>query len=63
MQFQCLASQNTLAALIRGTTFHSWASIPVNLSDALGEGKSKTTKGYVDDFYLRCLSLFYLSME
>ena len=45
VQFQCLASQNTMAALIRGTTLHSWAKIPpINLN----EGSSEPTKGDLD---------------
>ena len=34
VQFQFLASQNTMAALIGGTTVHSWGVIPVNATDA-----------------------------
>ena len=29
VQFQCLASQNTMAALIGGSTVHSWGDVPV----------------------------------
>ena len=30
VQFQCLASQHTMAALIGGTTVHGWGKVPVN---------------------------------
>ena len=33
VQFQFLAAQNTMAALISGKTIHSWSKIPVNATD------------------------------
>ncbi len=33
VQFQFLAAQNTMAALIGGKTIHPWSKIPVNATD------------------------------
>ena len=41
VQFQFLASQNTMAALIGGTTVHSWGVIPVSATNAQEKLSSK----------------------
>ena len=49
MQYQCLATQNTLAALIGGSTVHSWSTILVNASDAAEKIASKAGSGDIDE--------------
>ena len=57
VQFQFLASQNTMAALIRGKTIHSWAHIPVNASDAQSKAQVKGADGDIDELFLECQSM------
>ena len=63
VQFQCLASQNTMAALIGGATVHHWGGIPVNASDAAEKISSKGSGGNVDDLYERCLGVRWLLLD
>ena len=52
MQYQCLASQNTMAALIGGQTIHSWGHIPINASDAADKIHKKNKD-------MTCMSLVF----
>ena len=45
VQFQFLASQNTMAALVGGATVHSWGCIPVNATDAAQKVQTKGEDG------------------
>ena len=45
IQFQFLATQNTMAALIGGKTIHAWATIPVNSTDAWNKATAKSEDG------------------
>ena len=48
VQFQFLASQNTMAALIGGKTIHSWGSIPINATQASAKVGTKGADGDID---------------
>ncbi len=43
VQFQFLAPQHTMAALVGGTTIHGWSGIPVNATVASNKCNSKAT--------------------
>ena len=63
VQYVCLASENTMAALIGGMTFHAWASIPINLADAIDKGSSARANSELDEFFLRCLNLRFVLVD
>ena len=63
VQFQFLASQNTMAALIGGATLHSWGSIPVNATDAGNKVQSKGADGDVDELFLNALGMRWLVVD
>ena len=62
-QFQCLATQNTMAALIGGATIHSWGTIPVNATDASSKVQTKNADGDVDDLFLKAISMRFLIID
>ena len=41
IQYQCVAPQNTMAALLGGSTCHTWGQVPINPTDALATRSSK----------------------
>ena len=55
VQFQFLATQNTMAALTGGATSHTWGGIPVNFADASSKVQSKGADGDIDDLFFECL--------
>ena len=63
VQFQCLASQNSMAALIGGATVHHWGGIPINAADAAEKVSSKGSGGDVDALYERCLGIRWLLLD
>ena len=63
MQFQFLASQNSMAALIGGATLHTWGTVPINAKDAAAKVRSKADKGDVDQLYLNALSMRFLIID
>ena len=63
VQYQCLATQNTMAALIGGATVHTWASIPINATDAADKVHSKTSGGDVDVLFERCVGMRWLIID
>ncbi len=60
IQFQFLASHNTMAALIAGKTIHSWSTIPVNASDAFAEAASKQDDGDVSELFEKALGVRWI---
>ena len=63
VQFQFLASQNTMAALIGGSTIHSWASIPINAIDAASKSIGKSADGDIDELFLKVAGLRWVFMD
>ena len=63
VQFQFLASQNTMAALIGGATVHSWGTIPVNADHAASKAQTKGADGDVDDLFLNAMSMRWLLID
>ena len=55
IDFQFLASQNTMAALIGGKTVHHWGAIPVSLTHAQEKANAKSKEGDVDALFERVL--------
>ena len=52
VQFQCLAPQNTMAALIGGATLHSWGDVPINHAAAVELSKKKRGQQGVDGLFV-----------
>ena len=63
VQFQFLASQNTMAALIGGATVHSWGAIPVNAMQAGNKATSKSGDGDIDQVFLNALGIRWLILD
>ena len=63
VQFQYLASQNTMAALVGGATVHSWSTIPVNATDAAEKVQTKGKDGDVDELFTKCLGMRWLLID
>ena len=63
VQFQCMASQNTMAALIGGATVHTWGGIPVNSTVAADKIHNKANDGDVDALFLACLGMRWLIFD
>ena len=60
IQFQFLAMQHTMAALIGGHTIHPWVTIPVNFTDAFNKATSKSSDGDIDELFLQALGMRWL---
>ena len=60
---QFLATQNTMAALIRGNTVHHWGSIPVNAAIAQEKAYGKRNEGDVDALFERVLGCRWLVID
>ena len=63
IDFQFLATQNTMAALIGGQTIHHWGGIPVSLEHAQQKCNSKNTEGDVDQLFLNAMSTRWLVID
>ena len=57
VQFQFLASQSIMAAMIGGATVHHWGTIPANTTDADKKTNSKVGDGDVDELFLNALGM------
>ena len=60
VQYQCVATQNTMASLIGGKTVHNWAHIPINMTDATEKARTKNLEGDVDALFEDCLGMRWL---
>ena len=63
VQFQFLASQNTMAALISGQTLHSWGQIPINASNATAKVQTKAADGDIDILFLNALGMRWIVID
>ena len=63
VDFQFLASQNTMAALIGGKTLHHWGSIPVNIATARDKSMGKAGDGDVDELFERGLGTRWVVID
>ena len=63
VQYQCLATQNTMAALIGGNTVHSWSHMPINRTDAHEKAHTKNIDGDVDALFEDCLGMRWLLLD
>ena len=63
VQFQFLASQNTMAALIGGQTLHSWGVIPLNATDAANKLQNKGKDDDIDQLFLNALGIRWLVID
>ncbi len=63
VHFQFLASQNTMAALIRGLAIHTWGRIPVNSVDAQSKAQVKGADAGIDELFLECQSMRWLLVD
>ncbi len=61
--FQLLASQNIMAALIGGETIHSWGGILVNRTKALEKTHTKASEGDVNALFEKILSCRWIIID
>ena len=62
VQYQCLASQNRMAALIGGTTLHSWGEVPVDTENTKFKEKKKSKDGH-SEMFMKCVSMRWLLID
>ena len=62
VQFQKLAPQHTMAALIGGRTVHGWGQIPINATSVLEHAKKQGLTD-VDELFLRSQNQRYLLID
>ena len=60
VEFQCVAPQSTMAALIGGATLHSWGDVPINQTAAVELGARLRSKEQMDGLFLQAKSLRWL---
>ena len=63
VQFQFLASQNTMAALIGGQTLHSWGGIPINATQASDKANTKGADGDIDELFQKALGIRWIIID
>ena len=63
VEFQFLAFQNTMAALIGGQTLHHWGGIPVHIGAAEEKTHAKGADGDVDGLFERVLACRFLVID
>jgi len=63
VQFQFLASQNTMAALIGGQTIHSWGRIPINATQANSKVGTKGADGDIDELFQKALGIRWIVID
>jgi len=62
-EFQFLAPQNTMAALIGGATVHSWGQAPINHAACIDLSQKQKGKDGVDDLFTRCQASRWLVID
>ena len=63
VQFQFLATQNTMAELIGGSTVHSWGCIPTNKAAAAAKAQASSKDADWDQLFENALSLRWLIID
>ena len=63
VHYQCLAPQNTMAALIGGSTLHSWGAIPMNATAAREQAASRKGALDADVLFERTASMRWLIID
>ena len=63
LQFQFMAQQNTMAALIGGKTVNTWGAIPINPDAASRKQTARKQDGDVDDLFLNALGIRWLIID
>ena len=63
VDFICLASQNTMAAFIKGRTFHSWAGLKVNTAATRRAKQQAFSTPDAKQMYERCRALRWVLIE
>ena len=62
VQYQCLASQNRMAALIGGTTLHSWGEVPVDPENSKFKDSKKSKDGH-SEMFMKCVSMRWILID
>ena len=63
VEFQFLASQNTMASLIGGQTLHHWSTIPVNAKTAGEKKLGKGAEGDIDALFLKAQGMRWIIID
>ena len=61
VQFQFLAAQNSMAALIGGNTIHSWGVIPTSKAAATAKHSNKEVDW--DQLFENCIGMRWLAID
>ena len=63
VQFQFLAQQNTMAALIGGKTVNTWGVIPINPDAAASKRQGKAKDGDIDELFMNAVGMRWLILD
>ena len=63
IEFVALASQNTMAALVHGRTFHAWAEIPVSTTRAVAKRQAVWTKPDLNPMFEKTQRLRWMLID
>ena len=63
VQFQFLAQQNTMAALIGGKTVNTWRVIPINPEAAASKRQGKGKDGDIDELFMNAVGMRWLIID
>ena len=62
-EFICVASMNTMAALIGGMTIHSWGEVSINDEQRMAQAAKKRQKQDANIMYTKCESLQFILID
>ena len=62
-EFMCLAPLNTMAALIKGNTVHSWGEVPINAGQAAARSSKRYSDRDVTSMFTKCSSLRWIILD
>ena len=63
VEFVCLAPLNTMAALIKGNTLHSWGEIPINADQAARNSASRHVARDITTLSTKCSAMRWLLVD
>ena len=62
-EFVCIAPLNTMAALIKGYTVHSWGEVPINAGQASQQSSKRYSDRDVSSMFAKCSGLRWIILD
>jgi len=63
IEFVCVASMNTMAALIGGMTLHAWGEIPITDEQSVAKASKRRDKADISTMFVKCQSLRWILID